>query len=743
MYRIEELEKACRNFFRQYGTQKLLGKQFFEDIKPNGRKEDLFDLLVNRCGFENNFGQFFKAIFSAVSNNGNRQESIEINTITIPPLFFYHILETVFPGTGLYCIKTADQLDRAARISSENKENIQKVIDMFPVRLSDHVIRQSLVSKGVADQYLPFEEELDPAGDEITFDGHLKKGVLEQMYSNRVIFLLDMHCPVYCRFCFRKHKSARKQKTPDTDDVKAAVNHVRSHPKIREILITGGEPLVNRPNLDAAVDGLVTIDHVRAIRIATRSVSYYPDLFLKNRNEYIDYLVEKNALCLENGKYIEIGIHFVHPDEVSVQSIDIISQLVKNGVQVYVQTPFLKGLNTEGRDLGRLFELLRQAGAQIYYIFTPCSPIHGTKKYWASIADSFRALKYLRENFSDRAIPKLCTATPIGKIEWNTSGWAVEKDEQDKKLVWIRTPYTNEYFEQFMGSTEQLPLSRINAGGTLDAGFRIDMGDDTLFRGKTAHAGHGDTETGLPPENADIVRNYLLGESELKPSIEPTLSALVSRVHKTRVEMKPDADKSAIAYVRNNPDITDVVIIQDDISDSSLEKTGRIMDSLKDLPHVICARICCRVFNCHPEKFTFELAQRISEWCDFSAGDPFRIEVETWFILPEEITHAHARAAQLLIGRGINVYANVPLIAGVNDRPELIENLAHALREARVEFHHFYVAGLAIQDRFNGSALPDADLVVEIASRVRRNCSGRQIPLYIVQTGSGETDFGF
>ena len=64
---------------------------------------------------------------------------------------------------------------------------------MFPVRLSDHVIRQSLVSKGVADQYLPFEEELDPAGDEITFDGHLKKGVLEQMYSNRVIFLLDMH----------------------------------------------------------------------------------------------------------------------------------------------------------------------------------------------------------------------------------------------------------------------------------------------------------------------------------------------------------------------------------------------------------------------------------------------------------------------------------------------------------------------------------------------------------------------
>jgi len=504
--------------------------------------------------------------------------------------------------------------------------------------------------------------------------------------------------------------------------------------------------MINRPNLDVAIDGLTAVDHVRAIRIASRSVSYYPDLFLKNKNEYIDYLVGKNKICLENGKYIELGIHFVHPDEVSLQSIDIISQFVKNGIQVYVQTPFLKGLNTEGRDLGRLFELLRQAGAQIYYIFTPCSPIHGTKKYWASISDSFRALKYLRKNFSDRSIPKLCTATPIGKIEWNTSGWAVEKDEKDKGLVWIRTPYTAEYFAGFLDNAEDIPLSRTNSQGTLDAGFRINMGDDSLFKGRNLHtmpcSDNGGTQR-RSFEAVDIVRNFLIEESALKPSIEPVPSTLISRVHKTRVEMKPDADKDAIAYIMSCPDITDVVIVQDDISESSLDKTGRIIERLRDLPHIVCVRLCWRIFNSSPEHFTPALADRIAAWGDFSIADPVRIEIETWFILPREITRAHGRAAETLINCGINVYANVPLVTGINDDPETIEKMAHALRQARIEFHHFYISGLAIQNRFNDHAAPGTDLVVEIASRVRKNCSGRQIPLYIVQTESGETDFGF
>jgi lysine 2,3-aminomutase len=77
------------------------------------------------------------------------------------------------------------------------------------------------------------------------------------MYQNRVIFLLNMSCPVYCRFCFRKHKESRNETNPTPADVKRAVDHVRNSPAIKEIVITGGDPFMNRANMACAIDGLM------------------------------------------------------------------------------------------------------------------------------------------------------------------------------------------------------------------------------------------------------------------------------------------------------------------------------------------------------------------------------------------------------------------------------------------------------------------------------------------------------
>ena len=668
-----------------------------------------------------------------------------INGIHIPNLYLYDLLAAVIPGNGLYALKTVDQLEQKALIRTDDPARLQEVMDQFPVRLSDHVIRQSMVSDGVAKQYLPFIEELDPKGDTITFDGHFKNGVLEQMYQNRVIFLLDMCCPVYCRFCFRKHKSTRKEKSPTPKDVKAAAAHVSKHSTIKEILITGGEPLLNRPNLETTINALMKIDHVQTIRIATRSIAYYPKLFLKNSRAYIRYLLEQNARCLNHGKRIEIGVHFVHPDEVSIQSLDIISQFVKNGIQVYVQTPFLNGLNNDGKTLGRLFTLLRNAGAKIYYIFTPCSPIHGTKEYWTPISQAFKAAKYLRAHLSDRCIPKLCTATPLGKIEWHTSGWAVEKDKTDENYTWIRTPYTLEYFKKFIPDNKQMPDFRVNSEGTLDARFRVVMGDDALLAGKRSDCkrSHKTPEPDISLKEIEAVRSYLLNDTTLSPSIAKTPSKLISRVHKTRVEMNMGAGKDAFEYIKRNHDITDVVLHGEYDTSLSVKRLGKVIKRLKMLSHIACIRLCCGQLIDRPDIFTQALIEEVSEWCDFSIGNPVRIEIETWFLLPDEILDMHGKIAEKLIGKGVNIYANVPLIRGVNDHPETIVKLAHKLRHAKIEFHHLYVSGLKSQEKFNAGQPIEADRVIDIASQVRKECSGRQIPLYIIQTPLGEVDFGF
>lgn len=739
------LKLAGRALFNNVGMSRMMDRESGADRARGEISEtgDLFDRFLTACGYDGDEDGFLEAVLTEIRL---RNRPISVNRVPVPVWYLYRLLEILIPGERLHTIQSVDQLEQKAFVRPDPSEraDLQEVLDRFPVRLSDHVIRQSLVSEGVARQYLPFAGELDPVGRPITFDGHLKKGVLEQMYPNRVVLLLDMTCPVYCRFCFRKHKSTRKEKAPSKAEVLAAVDHVRAHPAIHEILITGGEPLLNRPRLDEALQALMTVDHVKVIRIATRSAAYYPDLFLKKDGAYLRYLIETNARCRAGSCRLEIGVHFVHPDEVSVQSLEIMTQLVQSGIQVYVQTPFLNGLNTDGDTLGRLFALLRRAGVKIYYVFTPCSPIHGTRAYWTPISRALEAQRYLRTHFSDRCMPKFCTATPLGKMEWHTSGWAVEKDPVDDEFIWIRTPYTLPYFMDFVSDIRQMPDMRVNKEGTLDARFQAAAGDSALFLGgRPERRGQAKTSgTRMPGATYEAVQVFLQSDRNLSPSIAPVPSAMVSRVHRTRVQMNLEAGPAELTYVARNPDITDGVLIWDDLRDPLLQRTDRLVARLKTVSHIDAVRICWKGFVARPEAMTPELADKLASWNDFSLARPFRIEVETWWVLPEEITEAHADVASRLVERGVNVYANAPLIQGLNDQPQIMTALAHRLRQAGIEFHHLYVSGLDIQDRLNGRSFPGPHTVIDIASEVRRRCSGREIPLYIRQTPLGEMDFG-
>ena len=89
-----------------------------------------------------------------------------------------------------------------------------------------------------------------------------------------------------------------------------------------------------------------------------------------------------------------------------------------------------------------------------------------------------------------------------------------------------------------------------------------------------------------------------------------------------------------------------------------------------------------------------------------------------------------------------DLYGNTPLLGRINDTSEAIHQLAYGIRKAGIEFHHLYVAGLAIQNHWNREnpvALYD---VVDIATRVRREGSGREVPRYMIRTVLGEVDFG-
>lgn len=640
-------------------------------------------------------------------------------------------------------IKSVNHLEKVTKcnVPKEDRSNLEKVIEKYPVRLSRHVIRQMAASKNIAYQYMPFVEELDSKGHKTTWAGQFIEGLIEQMYPNRVIFMLNMTCPVYCRFCFRKHKDSRNERNPTIKEINAAVKYVKNSPLIKEILITGGDPFLSKDNLFVAINGLMHIDHVQTLRLATRSISNYPELFLKDNSFLLSLIKEKNVELQKVGKRLEIATHFIHPDEISSQSLKIITDLVNNGIRVYIQTPFLNNCNDKGPELVSLFSSLRGAGAELHYIFMPCSPIQGNSKYWSPISMGLNIAKYLRAHLSDRAVPKICTATPIGKIDWYSSGWAVEKVEDSDDAIWIRTPYTYEFFKSFAPLDNKLDSIRVNKQGTLDIKYMSDIGEEEHFIGAIQKTKF---KKNFPAKQNEIqdLKYILMNQQQFDYSIVNTGLKKLQRLHETRVKIDISSNNKEIKYIGSDKRITDVVISSDKEVIDSLNNVAEIITKLKNYDHINSIRLLSKKFNLTPHIFSEDAIKKISSLNKICVKNLIKLEIETWFIMPNEINDKHENLAKRLNDIGITVYCNVPLLGGVNDKPDIILNIANLLRRTGIEFHHIYVAGLPIQKQWNLEYPIDSYNIIDIASVVRREGSGREIPKYIILTPFGEVDYG-
>jgi lysine 2,3-aminomutase len=735
---LKALAEGTAEFLEYYATASLVGQDFCAVIGDGDGRTKLARLL-EASGYTDDPEGFFKHVLDQLAQSDSRKK--RVNDIVLPYLLLVSLLEKILPGHGYVSIKDVDQLENFTNIEvpEEHRSDLQKVIDTYPVRLSRHTIRQMMVSGDVAYQYMPFIEELDSVGHTNTWIGQFHQGLLEQMYQNRVIFLLNMSCPVYCRFCFRKHKDSRNEANPTTEDVKAAIEHVRNSPSIKEIVVTGGDPFLNRANMAATIDGLMQVDHVQSLRLATRCIAYYPDLFLSDESAYLKYLKQKSLELQQKGKRMEVATHFIHPDEISPESLEIISELVKNGIPVYVQTPFLKDCNDKGPELVKLFSLLRGAGAELHYIYIPCSPIHGNSIYWTPLSDGVAVASYLRAHLSDRVIPRICTATPIGKIDWHTSGWAVEQVKENENFVWIRTPYTPQYFKAFAPLANELTNIRVNDEGTIDIQYMAKIGDESLFLGSRPPR-TGQKKTGV--EQGDQLKIEEMNDLLTGESIVETGSDTLSRLHETRVLIHAEANDADIEYIRADNRITDVVIVSENDAVESLYAISTIIKKLQEIPHVNAVRLRSLKFNYAPEAYTPTIINRLGELNRLTIVNPLRLEIETWFLKTDEIQPEHATLTRRLNNKGITVYSNTPLLGGINDSPDEIHNLAYLCRQAGIEFHHLYVAGLPVQKQWNTNHPVDMYDVIDIATTVRREGSGREIPRYIVQTPLGEVDYG-
>ncbi|MBN2432061.1 MAG: radical SAM protein [Acidobacteria bacterium] len=758
MILLADLVGGLIHFLEHFGEAPIVGKAFRQVIGA-GSGIDRLARLLRAAGYENDIYGFCVAMVQQLERAGDGAgNTLTVNEVVLPYHFLLAALEVIIPGTRFFSIKSVRQLERLTNVTvpDEEREDMRKVLSLYPVRLSLHTMRQMRLSDAVAYQYMPFVDELNPEGLTHTWVGQFHRGIVEQMYRNRVIFILNMACPVYCRFCFRKHKECRNQKAPTQAHVKDAVLYIKNSPEVKEIVLTGGDPFMNRATLTAAVDGLKEVPHVQTLRIATRCIAYYPHMFFDRDSFWLNYLKQKSLELDARDKRIEVATHFIHPDEISLESLAIISELTANGIAVYVQTPLLKDCNNQGPELAELYRRLRSAGAEMHYIYMPCSPIKGNRRYCAPLADGFRVAAHLRAHLSDRAIPSLCTATAIGKIDWNTSGWAVERDEKDPRYLWIRTPYTSDYFSSFAPILQLSHVARENAEGTLDVTFMAAAGDDRLLLG-TKEARPGFAAPPLPDESVEEpgerirdrlaqLRVRVLEEPLRRQSIVPTGSGSLFREHKTRVEFDLDAPPEEmehnIRYIQADERITDIIFASQHDILGALYPMSVVLERLRNTPHVTAYRLRSCKFNYFPQQFTAAVIQRLAALPQRSLSAPKRVEIETQFFHANEITAEHGRIARSLRQKGITVYNNTPLIPEVNDRESLVQQLAYRCRRRGMEMHQLYLAGLPIQAPWLSENPLDIHTIIDIATYLRRYESGREVPRYIIHTPLGDVDFG-
>ena len=256
-------------------------------------------------------------------------------------------------------------------------------------------------------QAVPVEEEyklspndmIDPLGE----DSHMPVPGLVHRYPDRVLLLVVEVCSMYCRFCTRSRVVGTTAGYSRSANIDAAIDYIRAHRKIRDVLISGGDPLtLSDERLDEILTKLKAIPHVEFVRIGTRNPVTLP------------YRVTE-SLChvLKKHKPVWMSLHFNHPKEVTPAAKKACGMLADAGVPLGSQTVLMKGINDRPAIMKKLFHELLKTRVRPYYIYQ-CDPVKGTAHFRTPVAAGLAIIEKLRGHTTGYAVPTFVVDGPGG-----------------------------------------------------------------------------------------------------------------------------------------------------------------------------------------------------------------------------------------------------------------------------------------------------------------------------------------
>ena len=242
-------------------------------------------------------------------------------------------------------------------------------------------------------------ERRDPLGE----DDHTPVPGLVHRYPDRALLLVNNVCVMYCRFCTRKRLTGRPNETLSSAQLGRALDYLRAHPEVRDVLVSGGDPLLlSDRRLSEVLAGLAAIDSVEMVRLGTRIPVVMPQRVTAG-------LVR--AISAHHPVFVVT--HFNHAKELTPAARGACTRLVDAGIPVENQAVLLRGVNSSVRIIRELMHELLRCRVRPYYLHQ-CDVAEGLEPFRTPIAKGIEIIEGLRGHTSGLAVPTLVVDCPGG-----------------------------------------------------------------------------------------------------------------------------------------------------------------------------------------------------------------------------------------------------------------------------------------------------------------------------------------
>lgn len=273
---------------------------------------------------------------------------------------------------------------------------------LFPLRVPRGYVQR--MEKGNKDdpllrQVLPLHDEtienaeysFDPVGDLAAVE---VPGLLHKYYG-RVLLITTPACAVHCRYCFRRHFPYQENRAEQ--DWSAAIEYIHQHSEIHEVILSGGDPLsLTESKLKNITDKLMTISHIKTLRIHTRQPIVLPERVTSSLLEWLASLPWK----------IVIVLHCNHANEIDESVAIALEKLQQKNITLLNQSVLLAGVNNDSETLITLSHRLFKNGVLPYYLHL-LDKVQGASHFHVSYADACQIISESRKILPGYLVPKL------------------------------------------------------------------------------------------------------------------------------------------------------------------------------------------------------------------------------------------------------------------------------------------------------------------------------------------------